>query len=722
MKVLSEGALRHAWLGVTLLLPGAHGVADTIRVDAAPEHLTNSIRPAEALGAGVDRLPYGAADKLFTTDTLTRVLSAGWQTVTYRQNTELHAEAWHWNPRGSWSGPGERGYFVGEASPGAEPIIHSYGYPLPRRGVTRDDGTDTIGYSRLTDGDTRTFWKSNPYLTQAFTGEDDGVHPQWVIIDLATRQKLNAMRIDWAAPYAREYLVQFWTGEDPIKKPAAGSWQRFAHGAVSDGHGGSETVRLAELPVEAQFVRILMTRSSNSCVAGTQGDRRDCVGFAIGEISLGTLGAHGKFHDLIRHTPDQDQTATYCSSIDPWHASGDLDENAGEQVGFDRFFSSGITRGLPTMIPIAMLYSTPEDAVAELSYLERRGYPISYVEMGEEPDGHYTVPEDYAALYLQFAAALHRLDPKLRLGGPIFTGENEDIQTWPDARGNTSWTARFVDYLKAHGRLGELAFFSFEHYPIDPGKISWSSLYEEVHLVTHIMQVWREDGVPQDVPLIISESNISSQYSEAYLDLWGGLWLADYIGAFLTGGGRAVYYFHYLPGVMGTGHNGSPGTFNFFSADRDLKIRQPLAQYFASQLINLEWLQPGNGEHRLFAATADAADGAGHALISAYPALRPDGSWALLIINKDQDNAHAVSVRFEDLAHHRLGTFTGRVASVVFSKAEYQWHPERDGGTADPDGPPTRATVEARADSTFNLPAASITVLRGRVAMTNSAP
>ena len=714
--------MRHAWLCLALLLPGADGVADTIRVDAAPEHLTNSIRPAEALGAGVDRLPYGAADKLFTTDTLTRVLSAGWQTVTYRQNTELHAEAWHWNPRGSWSGPGERGYFVGEASPGAEPIIHSYGYPLPRRGVTRDDGTDTIGYSRLTDGDTRTFWKSNPYLTQAFTGEDDGVHPQWVIIDLATRQKLNAMRIDWAAPYAREYLVQFWTGEDPIKKPAAGSWQRFAHGAVSDGHGGSETVRLAELPVEAQFVRILMTRSSNSCVAGTQGDRRDCVGFAIGEISLGTLGAHGKFHDLIRHTPDQDQTATYCSSIDPWHASGDLDENAGEQVGFDRFFSSGITRGLPTMIPIAMLYSTPEDAVAELSYLERRGYPISYVEMGEEPDGHYTVPEDYAALYLQFAAALHRLDPKLRLGGPIFTGENEDIQTWPDARGNTSWTARFVDYLKAHGRLGELAFFSFEHYPIDPGKISWSSLYEEAHLVTHIMQVWREDGVPQDVPLIISESNISSQYSEAYLDLWGGLWLADYIGAFLTGGGRAVYYFHYLPGVMGTGHNGSPGTFNFFSADRDLKIRQPLAQYFASQLINLEWLQPGNGEHRLFAATADAADGAGHALISAYPALRPDGSWALLIINKDQDNAHAVSVRFEDLAHHRLGTFTGRVASVVFSKAEYQWHPERDGGTADPDGPPTRATVEARADSTFNLPAASITVLRGKVAMTNSAP
>ena len=696
-------------------------MAQTVRVDAAAEHVTNIIRPQQALGAGVDRLPYGAADKLFNPQTIGRVLSAGWQPVSYRQNTELHAEAWHWNPHGSWTGPGEQGYFVGAARPGAEPIVHSYGYPLPRRGVTRDDGTDTIGYSRLTDGDPRTFWKSNPYLTQAFTGEDDAAHPQWVILDLASRQKLDAIRIDWAEPYARDFVVQFWTGEDPIHKPAAGSWQRFPHGAVTEGPGGRAALRLADLPVEAQFVRVLMSRSSNTCVAGTQGDKRDCVGYAIGEISLGTQGGDGSFHDLIRHTPDQDQTATYCSSIDPWHESRDLDEKAGEQVGFDRFFTSGITRGLPAMIPIAMLYSTPEDAVAQLSYLERRGYPIAYVEMGEEPDGHYTVPEDYAALYLQFAAALHRLDPKLKLGGPIFTGQNEDIQTWPDAHGNTSWTARFIDYLRAHGGLKELAFFSFEHYPIDPGKIAWSSLYDEARLVTHIMQVWREDGVPKDVPLFITESNISSQFSEAYMDLWGALWLADYVGAFLAGGGDAIYYFHYLPQAMGPGHNGSPGTFNFFSANQDLRIRQPLSQYFASRLINLEWLQPGDGQHRLFAATADVVDGAGHALISAYPALRPDGRWALLLINKDQENAHSVTIRFEDAVRHRQGAFTGPVTSLVFGRAEYQWHPDRDGGSADPDGPPTTTSVEARAATGFNLPAASITVLRGKVVMTAGA-
>jgi hypothetical protein len=152
---------------------------------AAPNHSTNSIRPTEAVGAGIDRLPYGATDKLFVDSTIKQVLSSGWQTITYRQNTELHMEAWHWNPQGTWSDPAGKGYFTGSATPGAEPIRHSYGYPLPHRGVTRDDGTDTEGYSRITDGDADTYWKSNPYLSQKFTGESDSLPPQWVIVDLA---------------------------------------------------------------------------------------------------------------------------------------------------------------------------------------------------------------------------------------------------------------------------------------------------------------------------------------------------------------------------------------------------------------------------------------------------------------------------------------------------------------------------------------------------------
>jgi F5/8 type C domain len=688
--------------------------AQTIRVDAKPEHATNSIVPTRALGAGIDRLPYGATDKLFVDPMVKEVLSAGWQTVSYRQNTELHMEAWHWNPTGTWSDPAGKGYFTGNATPG-DFIRHSYGYPLPHRGVTHDDGTDMVGYSRLTDGDTNTYWKSNPYLTQAFTGEDDSLHPQWIFLDLTSRQDVTAIRIAWAEPYAKKYFVQYWTGEDPIKKPTVGVWQTFPAGAIAEGRGATVVLRLSEAPVSVQYVRVLMTESSNTCDTHGSADRRNCMGYAIREIYLGTTTPGGAFHDLIRHTPDQDQTSTYCSSVDPWHEPSDLDEHAGDQVGFDLFFTSGFTRGLPAMIPIAMLYATPEDSAAEISYIEKRGYPISYVEMGEEPDGHYTTPEDDAALYVQWAAALHKVDPNLKLGGPIFTGVNKDIEAWADANGKTSWTTRFIDYLKSHGRLSDLAFFSFEHYPMEPCKIPWSSLYDEANLVTHITQVWRDDGVPANIPMFITESNIAWQSEEAYVDLWGALWLADYIGAFLSNGGDAVYFFHYLPLGVHRGCNNSLGTFGLFSTDANLQVEQPLSQYFASQLINLEWVQPGNEVNHLYSAASDIRDGAGHVLVTVYAALRPDKQWSLMMVNKDQENAHTVRISFDDLELEKAAHFTGQVKMVTFGSAQYRWHPEIGTGKADPDGPPARSTIAASAATQYELPAASITVLTGTV-------
>jgi hypothetical protein len=99
------------------------------------------------------------------------------------------------------------------------------------------------------------------------------------------------------------------------------------------------------------------------------------------------------------------------------------------------------------------------------------------------------------------------------------------------------------------------------------------------------------------------------------------------------------------------------------------------------------------------------------------PVLGPDGDWALLVVNKDQENEHKVSIRFEDPVRHLSGGFAGAVTLFVLGKAQYQWHPDKDGGTADPDGPPATTTVDAGPDTVFSLPAASITVLRGKLAM-----
>jgi len=691
--------------------------AQTVRVDTS--HAVNTLVPNQALGAGIDRMPAAAVEKYFSQPPSEAVLSAGWQPVTYRQNTELAVEAWHWNPQGTWSDPAEKGYFTGSTTPG-QMIRHSYGYPLPHRGFTRNEGTDTRGFGRLTDGDLNTYWKSNPYLTKKYTGEEDSTLPQWVVIDLAVAQPINALRIAWAEPYAKQYLVQYWTGDEAIKQPTKGSWVAFPAGIITNGKGGTVTLQLTQAPMMVRFVRIWMTESSNTCDSHGPSDPRNCLGYAIRELYIGITDANG-FHDIARHTPDQDQTTTFCSSIDPWHEPSDLGSTQHEQVGLDLFYTSGYTRGLPAMIPIAMLYATPEDAAAEIAYVEKRGYPISYVEMGEEADGQYELPEDYAALYMQFAAALHKVDPNLKLGGPVFTGQNEDIVVWADANGKISWTRRFLDYLKAHGRIQDLAFFPFEHYPYEPCKISWGSLYDEPTLMSHIMQVWRDDGMPANVPMFVTESNDTWNTGESSVDIFGALWLADYAGSFFAAGGGALYYFHYLPLGIHPGCNESMGTFGMFTTDKAYNVEKPTSQFFASQLINTEWVQPGSGVHKVFAASGDLVDAAGHSLLTAYALERPDGSWSLMLVNRDQENTHTVHIEFDDGGAGSKHFFTGPVSVTTFGSAQYQWHPTNQGGFPDPDGPALKSTIAATADSVYDLPKASMTVLRGTIASPSAA-
>jgi len=711
-------------LCVSILATGA--TAQTITVDAAPSHVANTFSPLRALGTTVDRIPSNTTDIFFRPDQVKQILEAGWGPVTYRQNTELFVQAWHWNPKGTWSDPSGQGYFVGDANPASEMIRHSYGYSLPHRGVTRNNGSEFDGYSRLDDGDPDTYWKSNPYLTKAFTGEDDSLHPQWIVIRLEAEQIVTDIRIAWAEPYARNYRVQYWLGKgDPMDEPDGGEWKDFPSGVVSDGKGGTVTLQISPAPIATRYVRVLMTASSNTCDTHGKSDPRNCVGYAIKEVYLGTQ-KNGEFHDILHHTPGQDQTFTYSSSIDPWHQPSDLyvipdRMESGDQVGLDLFFTSGITRGLPAMVPVSLLYGTPEDAAAQIAYLKKRGYPISYVEMGEEPDGQYMAPEDYATLYLQWATALHNVDPTLKLGGPVFEGVSEDIQFWPDPQGRTSWFKRFLDYLKAHDRLSDLSFMSYEHYPYYDGTCQgpWSNLFKEPEILTHIVQVWRDDGLPANIPMFNTETNAPG--GDAAVDVFGALWLGETFPAFLTAGGKASYYHHALP--YSTPHPAcwnSWGTYHMFTTDHNYLIKQRTSQFFATQMLTQEWAEPGDAEHRLFRAASDIKNSKGQTLVTAYAVLRPDGQWALMVINKDYDNPHSVGITFHDGDKATDSSFAGPVTRITFGKEQYRWHSAMRDGYADPDGPADKSILP---DGTrrFTLPPASMTVLRGRISASSSA-
>jgi hypothetical protein len=121
---MAKGIMRWlAGMGVTLgaLLVSSGAGAQNIVVDVTPSHVVNTFSPPHALGGAIDRLRSGDSapgqeraqptkervdrntDMLLSDPVLKEILGAGWQTVTYRQNTELMVEDWHWNAAGEWS-------------------------------------------------------------------------------------------------------------------------------------------------------------------------------------------------------------------------------------------------------------------------------------------------------------------------------------------------------------------------------------------------------------------------------------------------------------------------------------------------------------------------------------------------------------------------------------------------------------------------------------------
>ena len=220
---------------------GASPPVDRIVIEAAKPLRT--VTPRQALGAALDGMESGDVDRYLTPANIAKMRSVGLRRVTYRLRPELAIEAWHWSEEGQWSDPGrQQGYWTSSDNPRRHPRV-TWGYNLPRRGDSIDQAADN-GYSRLDDGDPTTFWKSNPYLDREFTGAAQ-TRPQWIVVSFAAKKRIDAARIQWGAPFARHFLVQYWNRADPYDE--AGRWVTFPYGdRTISSDPGDEILRLAD--------------------------------------------------------------------------------------------------------------------------------------------------------------------------------------------------------------------------------------------------------------------------------------------------------------------------------------------------------------------------------------------------------------------------------------------------------------------------------------------
>jgi hypothetical protein len=676
-----------------------------ITADLSPAGALGTFRPDRALGAGVDGAQQDDIDRLFTSHNIAAMRALGLRSLTYRLRTELGIQAWHWTEEGAWSEPGRaQGYWTSSDAPKL-PIRLSWGYNLPRRGDTGDNANN-VSYSRLTDGDPATFWKSNPYLDPSFTHEP-APRPQWFELRLDKAAPVDAVQIAWAEPYARVYEVQYWTGKEDYDP--AGHWKSFPQGSVADGKGGDEILRLAPAPITLRYLRVLLEASSGTAPAGST-DVRDRLGYAVREIGVGAIGADGRFKDLVRHAPSHTgQTFTHASSTDPWHRATDRDRDL-EQVGIDRVFESGLGFGLPVMMPVGVMFDTPENAAALVRYLTRRGYPVDRVELGEEPDGQYVDPADYGALYLETLDQLRPINPRIAYGGPSLQSAATDLPLVE--RADRSWNRGFIRYLKSRGRLKDLQFFSFEHYPFDDtcGDLN-AKLITETRLLDGMLRRVRDEGVPSTIPWVISEYGFSAFTGQAMVEPQAALLQADIVGHFLSAGGATAYMFGYGPDAPVNQHLACAGygAMAPYLADSEGQATQPLPAYYMSRLLTGAWLVPGDGEHKLRRATVEGPDASKplkDGLVVAYAVSRPDGRVSALIINRSPNQAFTASLATLSPTARPVA---GQLDIDQYGAEQYRWHAAGPNSRPSLDLPPKH--WRAPAAGGVRLPANSVTVV-----------
>ncbi|PWT92524.1 MAG: hypothetical protein C5B55_06265 [Blastocatellia bacterium] len=691
------------------------GESRQVIVTVRTSRIVNRFDPSHALGAAVDGKEKGQADLQLSPQNIELMRSAGFQSLIYRLRTELGNEVWHWNPHGTWTDPAHKqGYWISDST-SPDPISLSYGYSLPRRGNTIDQANN-VGYSRLDDGDPESFWKSNPYLDEHFTHEGNTLHQQWIVIEFGTKENINALRLLWGTPFATSYRVQYADFEDisDVALSPVGMWHDFPRGLIRGGKSGEVLLRLASRPIKTRFVRILLERSSNTGPQNSN-DIRDRLGYALREIYAGCV-QRDKFEDVIRHNNDVlKQTVMHVSSTDPWHTENDINESE-EQPGLDRIFRNGLTNGLPMVTPVGLLFDTPENAVNELSYLRSHGYSFDRVELGEEPDGQYITPEDYGAMYLQWASALHAVDPTLRLGGPSFQEIEPDTTGRKYKFGNSTWMRRFLHYLSQHDRLNDYNFFSFEWYPFDDVCESVEDqLASASDMLTDALNEMQQQGVTHKFPWIISEYGFSAFATRAEISIEGALFNADVVGRFLTLGGDQAFLYGYA-GSRPVTDQCTAGNNMLFFMDENGKIQYPYAPYYGARLVTQDWLG-SKGLHELYLATVNDSTQRDLNILSAYPVHRPDGLWSVLLINKDPQQSYKLKIRFQ--TGGRELSYTTPLEMFQYSAAQYVLNNDKSNPVPIKNDPPSSTTLNRENADSVELPAYSLTVLRGKLLVGN---
>ncbi|WBC08419.1 cellulose binding domain-containing protein [Micromonospora sp. WMMA1947] len=320
---------------------------------------------------------------------------------------------------------------------------------------------------------------------------------------------------------------------------------------------------------------------------------------------------------------------------------------------FDTFMAGARRVGAEPMIIANYGTGTPAEAAAWVRYANvTKGYGAKWWTVGNENygNGHYgsaweaddhpdKSASQYARLVVEYADAMKAVDPSIKVGAVLTMPGN-----WPDGITAGSdpgpWNQTVLSIAGP-----KIDFVDVHWYP---GGNAADSLARTNHLPDAAwllrQQIARYAGPGADrIGISFTELNVDAGRTTAP----GALFLADAYSGLLEQGVFTVQWWNVHNGigtvseVAGQTDYGDFGLLSSGNCTSDGEVCQPafntpFAPYHALSMMNL-FVRPGD---QLVRAGTDEP------LVAAHAVRRPDGSVAVLLLNKDPDNAHPVALDY----------------------------------------------------------------------------
>jgi hypothetical protein len=321
---------------------------------------------------------------------------------------------------------------------------------------------------------------------------------------------------------------------------------------------------------------------------------------------------------------------------------------------FDTFIASAKRTGAEPMIIANYGTGTADEAAGWVRYANvTKKYGAKYWTIGNENygNGHYgsaweaddhadKSPTGYANEVVAYATAMKAVDPTIKVGAVLTTPAN-----WPDgitgSGDSYDWNRTVLSIAGPH-----IDFVDVHWYPGggSAAEALGKTQYIEDSAYMLRQQINAYAGADAGrIGISLTETNVGvGQNTQP-----GALFLADAYSSLLANGVFTVQWWNVHNGMGNVSTVAGQTDYNDFgmlssgncNADNTVcepPMNTPFAPYHALTLMS-SFLHPGDQMVRA---------GTDNPLVTAHAARRPNGDLAVLLLNKDPDNAHTVAVAY----------------------------------------------------------------------------